>query len=77
VTPSCHSVGMDITREPLIISCDTCVMVATSACDDCMMNCLVDTRHDGAVVLDFEEQKAVRLLAKAGLVPTLRHRATG
>ncbi|MSO59506.1 MAG: hypothetical protein EXQ63_04185 [Ilumatobacteraceae bacterium] len=61
----------------LVISCDTCVMAATEACSDCMMNVLCDTEHHGAVVLDIAEFRAVRLLAKAGLVPTLRHHANG
>lgn len=64
-------------RHSLVISCDTCVMRTTDACDDCMMGVLLDTAHDGAVVLDLQEQRALRLLAQAGLVPTLRHRAAG
>ncbi len=52
-------------------------MAATEACSDCMMNVLCNTEHHGAVVLDIAEFRAVRLLAKAGLVPTLRHHANG
>ena len=68
------------TRSLLVISCDTCVMASTSACDDCMMNVLFSddaSEASGAVVLDLAEQRALRLLAQAGMVPTLRHRATG
>jgi len=64
----------------LVISCDTCVMASTSACDDCMMNVLMAdeaSEASGAIVLDFAEQRALRLLAQAGMVPTLRHRAAG
>ena len=65
-------------REPvLVISCDTCVMAATEACDDCMMSVLCDPVEDGAVILSLAELRDIRLLAKAGLVPTLRHRAVG
>lgn len=64
-------------RPSIVISCDTCVMRTTDACSDCMMGVLLDTAHDGAVVLDLQEQRALRLLAQAGLVPTLRHRAAG
>ena len=60
----------------LMISCDTCVMQNTDACNDCMMNALVDN-DNGAVVFSLQELREVRLLAKAGLVPTLRHRAVG
>lgn len=63
----------------LRISCETCVMRATAACDDCLVTFLCDergTRVDGgAVVFDLAEIRAVKMLADAGLVPTLRHRA--
>lgn len=65
------------TRGPvLMISCDTCIMQHSGACDDCMMNALCDDDR-GAVVLSLQELREVRLLAKSGLVPTLRHRAVG
>lgn len=60
----------------LTISCDSCVMRATSACDDCVVSFVCD-RDDGPLRLDADEVHAVRLLAEAGLVPTLRHRAAG
>lgn len=82
--PLSHQTIVSISGSPrpldpgvLVISCDTCVMAATEACSDCMMNVLCDTEHSGAVVLDIAEFRAVRLLAKAGLVPTLRHHANG
>ena len=62
-------------HQPLVISCDTCVMQKTSACDDCLMSFLCGDPHETAVVFDLAEQRAVRLLANAGMVPTLRHRA--
>ncbi|MEY3589065.1 MAG: hypothetical protein RL430_647 [Actinomycetota bacterium] len=60
----------------LMISCDTCVAINTEACTDCMMNSLCDN-DQGAVILSLQDLREVRLLAKAGLVPTLRHRAVG
>lgn len=66
------------TSQPaFVISCDTCVMRDTDACNDCMMTYLCDRPEDGAVVLDLQELREVKLLAQAGLVPTLRHRAVG
>lgn len=59
----------------LVISCDTCVMRETSACDDCLVSVLCTDPEDDAMVFDFAEQRAVKMLAQAGLVPTLRHRA--
>ena len=67
----------------LMISCDTCVARDTDACGDCMMSVLcadpVSTPgvDRGAVVISLEELREIRLLAEAGLVPTLRHRAVG
>jgi hypothetical protein len=56
------------------------VMQHTNACEDCVVRFIVD-RHPGeAIVIDVEEERAVRMLADAGLVPELRHRraqATG
>ena len=51
-------------------------MQNTDACDDCMMNVLCGN-DDGAVILSLQELREVRMLARAGLVPTLRHRAVG
>lgn len=59
----------------LMISCDTCVMRNTDTCNDCMMSVLCDSSENGAVVLNLQELRDIRLLAQAGLVPTLRHRA--
>jgi hypothetical protein len=59
----------------LMISCDTCVMKDTDACGDCMMSVLCEAPTEGAVILNLQELRDIRLLAQAGLVPTLRHRA--
>jgi hypothetical protein len=59
----------------LVISCDTCVMRDTEVCGDCMMSVLCEPTDSGAVVLSLDELREIRLLAQAGLVPTLRHRA--
>ncbi len=74
--------GDGVVRAPagapvLIISCDTCVVRDTDACNDCMMSVLCGVPADGAVILDIDELREVRMLAAAGLVPTLRHRAVG
>lgn len=67
-------------RDPqrMEINCDECVMQHTSACDDCVVSFIVGRRPGGAVVIDVEEERAVRMLSDAGLVPELRHqRRTG
>ncbi len=70
--------------EAFTISCDTCAMRGDHVCADCLVTFLFDEAeggetppHRGAVVLDLGEERAVRMLASAGLVPTIRHRAIG
>lgn len=61
-----------------IISCSDCIMQATSACGDCVVSFICEREPDDAVVIDADEERGVRLLAGAGLVPGLRHeRRTG
>lgn len=55
------------------IDCDECVMQGTEVCDDCVVTFLVRRQPAQAVVLDLDEQRALRRLAGAGLVPVLRH----
>lgn len=55
------------------IDCDECVMQHTSTCDDCIVSFLVSREPGDAVVIDADEERAVRMLTRAGLVPKLRH----
>ena len=57
------------------IDCDDCRMQHTSVCDDCVVTFIVGREPGDAVIIDVEEERAVRLLARAGLVPYLRHEA--
>ena len=59
--------------ESLTIDCDDCVMQHTTACDDCVVSFICGRDPDEAVVFNVAEERAVRLLAGAGLVPGLRH----
>ena len=52
-------------------------MQHTSACDDCVVTFIVGRQPGEAVVIDVEEERAVRMLAGAGLVPRLRHERAG
>lgn len=66
----------------LTISCDECCMRCTSACNDCVVSFLLDTRStdDAAsdtLVLDLDQARVVRLLGNAGLVPDLKYRVAG
>jgi hypothetical protein len=55
------------------IDCDECRMQHTSACDDCVVTFIIGREPGDALVIDAEEERAVRLLADAGLLPGLRH----
>jgi hypothetical protein len=71
--------GMDRRHDPtLVISCDDCAMQRTSTCADCVVTFVLRSGVDGdeppAIALDHDEEHAVRLLARAGLVPELRFR---
>ena len=58
----------------LTISCDECVMQNTDACGDCIVTFLCERDPDDAVVFDADEERALRMLNGAGLVPKVRHR---
>jgi hypothetical protein len=57
----------------MLIDCFECVMRATDACDDCVVTFVMDREPGEALVIDADEERAVRMLARAGLVPRLRH----
>ncbi len=61
--------------DPLVISCTNCSMRKSPACEDCLVTFLCGGASETAVIFDIHEQRAVKLLANAGMVPTLRHRA--
>lgn len=58
----------------MIIDCDDCVMQHTEVCDDCVVTFIVSREPGDALVIDAAEERAARALARAGLVPDLRHR---
>lgn len=56
--------------DPLLIDCDRC-SVRGAGCGDCVVTFLLGGLPSG-VVLDDDEQRAIDVLAEAGLVPPLR-----
>lgn len=59
----------------MLIECSTCVMQHTDHCRDCVVTVLLEPsprRH--GVVVDAEEERALRELADAGLIPEIRMR---
>ena len=67
---------MEAKPTSLIISCDTCCMRATATCADCIVTHVLSPAEPEAVAFDDEEMRVVRLLVRAGMVPTLRHSET-
>lgn len=61
----------------LSISCDDCTARHTEACADCVVTFICDREPGDALIIDADEERAVRLLARAGLVPALRHQRKG
>ena len=59
--------------QPRIIDCDDCTKRDTDVCADCVVTFICSREPDEAVVIDVAEERAIRLLGDAGLVPRLRH----
>jgi hypothetical protein len=59
----------------MLIECSSCTMQHTAHCDDCVVRVLLEpSPRQGAVVVDADEERALRELAKAGLIPEIRMR---
>jgi len=48
-------------------------MAGTNACDDCVVSFILRRDPGEAVVVDVEEERALRALHDGGLAPKLRH----
>lgn len=57
----------------MVIDCDECLMQATDACRDCVVTHILGREPGHAVVLDLDQERALRSLSDAGLVPGLLH----
>jgi hypothetical protein len=66
---------MRASETSFIISCHTCVLRHSEACDDCIVSFICNREPDDAVIIDVAEIRAIRLLTAGGLVPELRHQA--
>jgi hypothetical protein len=66
-------------RDPLVISCEECVMRMTNHCHDCMVTflCELEMGPTRELRLSGEEADAIALLVRAGLVPALRFSLAG
>lgn len=67
---------MHTNSTSMIISCHSCCMRATATCADCVVTHVLSPAAVETVSLDDDEMRVVRLLVKAGMMPTLRHSET-
>lgn len=59
----------------MLIECRTCVMQHTDHCRDCVVMALMEPGpRKGGLVVDADEERALRELARAGLIPEIRMR---
>ncbi|HEX3946980.1 MAG TPA: hypothetical protein VHW47_04710 [Acidimicrobiales bacterium] len=61
-----------MTTPTLTIDCELCSLQGTDACGDCVVSFLLEREPDDAVVIDADEARAMRMLERAGLLPSLR-----
>ena len=59
--------------SPLTIDCDQCMLRESDACNGCLVSFLLDREPDDAVIIDASEARAVRMLERVGLVPSIRY----
>ena len=58
----------------LVIDCATCAVRDAGVCDDCVVSFIVGREPGDALVIDVAEERALRMLSGAGLVPGLQHK---
>ena len=63
---------MPMSTSTFTIDCEQCALQDTDACEDCVVSFLLEREPDDAVVIDADEARAMRMLERAGLVPSLR-----
>ncbi len=59
----------------LTIDCGDCQLRHSDACGDCVVSFLLNREPEDAVIIDAAEERGLRLLSQAGLVPELRFEA--
>lgn len=60
----------------MLIQCSSCTMQHTVHCDDCVVRVILEpTARKSGVVVDADEERALRELARAGLIPEIRMRS--
>lgn len=68
--------GRETDHVALTIDCDCCALQGTNACSGCLVSFVLDREPGDAVIIDVEEARALRVLARAGLVPDSKFTAS-
>jgi hypothetical protein len=59
----------------MLIECSNCAMQHSEHCRDCVVSVLLEpSPRSRGVVVDADEERAMRELARAGLIPEIRMR---
>jgi hypothetical protein len=59
----------------MLIECRNCAMQHSDHCRDCIVSAVLDpSPRRGGLVVDADEERALRELAHAGLIPEIRMR---
>ena len=57
----------------LSVDCESCPLLETAACEDCLVTFICDRDPRAAVVISLDEWRSMKSMTKAGLLPELRH----
>lgn len=61
----------DSADREFVVDCGDCERRGSAHCDDCVVSFVLD-REPGAIVFDAAEERALRMLSRAGLLPEVR-----
>ena len=57
----------------LSVDCESCPLLETTACEDCLVTFICDRDPRAAVVISLNEWRSMKSMTKAGLLPELRN----
>ena len=62
-----------MSKKYLSIDCESCPLINTDLCDDCLVTFICDRDPKAAVIVSLEEWKSMKSMTKVGLLPELRN----
>jgi len=61
-------------RKHISVDCQTCEMLDTATCADCIVTYICNREPEQAVIISMDEWRSMRSLNAAGLLPELQHK---